>query len=723
MSAKMNVKRSAEAGAAFAADARQALSCGNYRESAALYTKALAREPRSAGLHHEIGVLSCILGDFDGALGLFRQALQYDKMWAPALRGGAAILMWKGRPQEALPYAEGLLAQEGDSPEFCGLLARIYAALGREAEGEACLKRAGRSAKAGGGVPGVCLPPKEPAKGGGASSGEWVSFGMHLRKLGDLSRACEAFRCALEQNPVSAAPYLQMGMTLALLGRSVEAALCLGSAVRLDPKNAEARSRLGAELLGLGRTAEGVAALEAALKLDPDSAPTLSFLGAGLLQSGRQGECVAVLRRAVALQPDNPGLHSQLLSALNYIPTADRAARYGEFSAYSTLFEEPVLRQRAAGAAGAARWEPPAVGGRRIRLGYVSGDFRNHSVAFFVEPLLRHHDRARFEVFCYMTRPDSDTVTERLRGLAEHWRAVGPLGHKALADLVRADGIDVLVDLSSHTAENRLPAFAYRPAPVQVTMIGLMQTTGMRSIDYRITDALLDPPGESEGFNSEKLFRLESGPLVFGPPVGAPEPNPLPAAAGEKLVLACTNDLEKVTPAVCALWARVLRALPEAQLLFFGRPGNRFGRELGRLGIGAERLLEQERRPLVQFLEAHHRIDLALDPFPYNGLTVTLLSAWMGVPCVTLEGKSPPERAAGSLLRRFGLPEFVVQTEADYLAAVVALAGDLPRLAAVRETLRGRVRETACNATRHVAELEGAFLQMLQCAAEGATRA
>jgi predicted O-linked N-acetylglucosamine transferase (SPINDLY family) len=546
-----------------------------------------------------------------------------------------------------------------------------------------------------------------------------VSFGVHLRKLGDLSRACEAFRCALEQNPVAAAPYLQLGMTLALLGRSPEAALCLGSAVRLDPQNAEARSRLGAELLGLGKTAEGVAALEAALKLDPDSAPTLSFLGAGLLQSGRQGECVAVLRRAVALQPDNPGLHSQLLSALNYIPTADRASRYGEFRAYSALFEEPVLRQRAAGA---ARREPPAVGGRRIRVGYVSGDFRNHSVAFFVEPLLRHHDRARFEVFCYMTRPDSDAVTERLRGLAEHWRPVAPLGHKALADLVRADGIDVLVDLSSHTAENRLPAFAYRPACVQVTMIGLMQTTGMRSIDYRITDALLDPPGESERFNSEKLFRLESGPLVFGPPVGAPEPNLLPAANGEKLVLGCTNDLEKVTPAVCALWARVLRALPEARLLFFGRPGNRFGRELGRLGIGAERLLEQERRPLVEFLAAHHRIDLALDPFPYNGLTVTLLSAWMGVPCVTLEGKSPPERAAGSLLRRFGLPEFVVQTEEDYLAAVVALAGDLPRLASVRATLRGRVRETACNATRHVAELEAAFLKMLQGAAEDSTR-
>lgn len=708
---------SAQAVAGFAAEARQALSGGNYRESAALYAKALACEPRSAGLHHEIGVLSCILGDFDGALALFRQALQYDKAWAPALRGGAAILLWKGRPQEALSYALSLQAMEGDSPECCGFLARVYAALGRGAEAEACLEKAGPSEATVAGPTGGHLAAVEPITGDGASGPEWVGFGVRLRHSGQLHRACDAFRSALEREPVSSVPYLQLGMTLALLGRCAEAAVCLGSAVRLDPQNAEARSRLGAELLRLGKTAEGVASLEAALQLAPDSPATLGFLGAGLLQTGRQREGVEVLRRAVALQPENPALHSQLLAALNYIPTADRTVRYGEFRAYAARFEEPVLRQRAARP---GRWEAPFAGGRRIRIGYVSGDFRNHSVAFFVEPLLRHQDRTRFEVFCYMTRPDSDAVTERLRAMSEHWREVAALGHTALADQVRADGIDVLVDLSSHTAENRLPVFAHKPAPVQVTMIGLMQTTGMRSIDYRITDALLDPPGESDAFNSEKLWRMESGPLVFCPPVGAPEPNPLPAEAGEKLVLGCTNDLEKVTPAVCALWARVLGALPEARLLFFGRPGNRFGRELGRLGIGPERLLEQERRPLAQFLAAHHRIDLALDPFPYNGLTVTLLSAWMGVPCVTLEGKSPPERAAGSLLRRIGLPEFVVQTEDDYLAKVVALAGNLPRLAAVRATLRGRVRETVCNAGRHVAELEAAFLEMVRRAAAGA---
>lgn len=291
------------------------------------------------------------------------------------------------------------------------------------------------------------------------------------------------------------------------------------------------------------------------------------------------------------------------------------------------------------------------------------------------------------------------------------------MGNEELAKQVRRDGIDILVDLSSHTAENRLLAFAYRAAPVQVTMIGLMQTTGMRSMDYRITDALLDPPGESEAYNSETLWRLESGPLVFAPPGDAPPPNALPAGNGAPLVLACTNELEKVTPAVRALWARVLGALPEARLMFFGRPGNGLSRELVSLGVGEERLLERERRPLADFLAAHHQIDLALDPFPYNGLTVTLLSAWMGVPCVTLEGQSPPERAAGSVLRRLGLPEFVARDPEDYLQKVVARASDLARLAEVRRTLRETVREKLCDARRYVTELESAFVQMLECAA------
>jgi protein O-GlcNAc transferase len=694
--------------------ARRELALGNYRASATLYAQALALSPQSPNLHFEIGMLSCLLGDFSGALTLFQQALRFDGSFVPALRAAASVLLWQGRAHNALELAGKLLSLGERSPDTHRLLAGIYGALGHPPQQHASLEKAGlcRSAMAESADSTIrlseTLPPEE------RSLEEWLKYGLEQRRTGSLSIACEAFRSAMERDPVSAAPHLQLGLTLALLGRANEAEACLRNAVRLDPQNPEAHSRWGAELLRTGKTDEGIAVLQNALNLHPHAPETLKFLGAGFLQAGRQEEGVAVLRRAVELAPGNAPLRSQLLAALNYIPATNRASRFHEFKTFSTLFEEPVLRRRGPVAADPERRNFSQDPKRRIRIGYVSGDFRNHSVSFFFEPLLKHHDRRRFEVFCYMTRMESDAVTDRLRSMAEHWREVAGLTTEDLVRQVRQDGIDILVDLSSHTAENRLEAFAHRPAPVQVTMIGLMQTTGLRSIDYRITDSLLDPAGESEKFSTEKLWRLESGPLVFSPPVDAPEVNALPAAAGAPVVFACTNELQKVTPAVSALWARVLKALPDARLLFFGRPGNRLTQELASHGIPADRLWEQQRLPLREFLAAHHQIDLALDPFPYNGLTATLLSAWMGVPCVTLEGKSPPERAAGSLMRRFGLPEFVAGTEEEYLQQTVSLALDLPRLMEVRRSLRERVRETMCDAARHVAELEAAFGRMLE---------
>lgn len=698
--------------------ARQALFLGKYSESASFYRKALVLEPRKAALYHEVGMLSCMFGDFDGALGLFREALGCDGSFAPALRGAAAILCWKDLPQEALPYAQKLWSLDGDALDPEGLLERIRKAIARRPAERDPERKKQQDISGEKGADEEEFFSRKLEREGEDSFGGRIRAGRRFRLEGSLSQACEAFRAAMERDPIATGPHLQLGMTLALMGRSAEAAACLATAVRLDPENAEARARLGAEWIRLGKTAQGVELLESALKLKPDAPETLRFLGAGLLQTGRQMEGVETLRRAVSLQPDNPGLYSQLLSALNFVPMRNRAIRFEEFREYSRRFEEPLLGKSFFGPIGKGHPPPQPIRGRRIRLGYVSGDFRNHSVAFFVEPLLAQHDASRFEVFCYMTRPDADAVTERLREMSEHWRQVASLGCEAFAKLVRADGIDILIDLSSHTAENRLPAFAYKPAPVQISMIGLMQTTGMHSIDYRITDAFFDPPGENEAFHSEKLWRLKSGPLVFQPPLGAPEPNELPATKAGHLVLACTNDLEKVTPEVCELWARVLKAIPSAKLLYFGRPGNRFARQMAGHGISLDRLWEQQRLPLVQFLEMHHRIDLALDPFPYNGLTVTLLSAWMGVPCVTLEGKSPFERAAGSLLRRMDLPDFVASTPEDYLLKVVRFAADFPGLAQVRKSLRERVRERLCDASGHVAELESAYVRMLEAAFE-----
>jgi predicted O-linked N-acetylglucosamine transferase (SPINDLY family) len=699
-------------------EARALLEKGRYREAVAEYSQLLKRFPEDAALLCEIGLLACLLGDLDGGADLFLQAVQKAPGCFEASRRLAASCLRRRDFTAAAVHASRALEGMGEDPALLEMLARIMEGL-RDSEASAEFERRADALEPAGlsraaqliqsGQTGEALVLLEKSRREGTVSRRFLSlYGTALRQLGRLERACAAFREAAALALYDENAFYQLGLTLSLMPRSAEAAACLKSALHINPAHFDAQVQLGVELLGLDLTAAAVSAFEKALKLRPDNPAPLRFLAAAQLQSGRQPEAVATLRLAVDRHPSDAPLHSQLLAALNYLDASHRGERFSEFRAYAAKFEQPVKPLDPVVP------RPEEVGRRRLRVGYVSGDFRNHSVAFFVEPLLRVHDRKRFEVFCYMTRPQEDAVTRKLKALASHWRPVASLSSRELAQVIRADRIDVLVDLSSHTAENRLPAFVLRPAPVQVTMIGLMQTTGLDSVDYRITDSFLDPAGESEPFNSEKLLRMESGPLVFQPPSQAPEVNPLPALSGAPLVLGCTNDLEKVTDRVRSLWARLLKALPESRFLFFGRQGNHFVERMGELGVGAGRFIEVRRKPLPEFLAEHHRIDFALDPFPYNGLTVTMLSSWMGVPCVTLEGNTPPARAAGAILRRLGFPEFVARTEDEYVALALKLAGDLPKLAAVRRALRARVRDACCDARRHVAELEAAFVGMVQ---------
>lgn len=698
--------------------ARGLLERGRYREAVATYSELLKRFPDDATLLSEIGLLACLLGDLDGGGDLFLQAVQKDSCCFEAQRSLAATLLRKGKFEAALTHARRALEGIGEESALFEMLAQIMEGLEGPDAGAEFKRRSKELEPDGLHEVSMLLQDKRAAeallwfeRNVGAGRGSlrfWHLYGTALRLVGRFEKACTAFRTVVALAPHDEHAFFQLGLTLPLMARSAEAISCLKSALQINPGHFDAQVQMGVELLGLDVADAAVSAFQKALLLRPGSAAPLRFLAAALLQSGRQPEAISTLRHAVEMHPSDAATHSQLLAALNYVEAPDRSVRYAEFQAYASKFEVGVKVH-----AGEV-FKGIVPGGRRLRVGYVSGDFRNHSVAFFVEPLLRFHDRKRFEIYCYMTRPLEDAVSKKLKALAYQWRQVGHLSSQALADAIRADGIDVLVDLSSHTAENRLGTFILRPAPVQVTMIGLMQTTGLASMDYRITDSFLDPVGQSEAFNSEKLIRLESGPLVFSPPDQAPAVNPLPASKGSQLVLGCTNDLEKVTDKVRSLWARVLKALPDSKLLFFGRAGNHFIERMGELGVPSHRLIEVRRRPLNEFLAVHHQIDLALDPFPYNGLTVTMLSSWMGVPCVTLEGNTPPARAAASIMRRLELPDFVASTEDEYLEVVLRIARNLSGLSRVRSELRGRMRKHVCDARRHVSELEASFNAMVR---------
>ena len=354
--------------------------------------------------------------------------------------------------------------------------------------------------------------------------------------------------------------------------------------------------------------------------------------------------------------------------------------------------------------------------GRRLRIGYVSGDFREHAMAFSLAPVLARHDPESFEVICYANNAREDDVTARLRQSAHEWHRVVGMSDDDMAKRVRGHGIDILVDLSGHTALNRLPVFARKPAPVQAAWLGYVTSTGLAAMDYRLTDARADPPGADESGYTETLLRLPWV-TVFEPAADSPPVAAVPAHAGDPFTFACLNHLSKVTPEFVALWARLLLAVPESRLLFgnAGDPGvqRRLVDAFAVLGVAAARLVFRPKLPLRDFLALHREIDLALDTFPYNGGATSCHSLWMGVPFVTLAGDRYMARMGASLLEQVGLGEFVARTPDEYVERAVRVARDRDGLGALRASLRARVAASPLvDAQGFVAGLEAAYRGM-----------
>ncbi len=388
------------------------------------------------------------------------------------------------------------------------------------------------------------------------------------------------------------------------------------SALALKPDFAKAHSNLGNGLRDQGKLEEAVVAYHAALALKPDFAEAHSNLGNALRNQDKLEEAVAVYRRALELKPDFAKAHSNLIFTMNY------DARYTP----EEIFAESRDWDARHAASRAERIRPlhnPPNPERRLRVGYVSPDFRAHSVSYFVEPLLTDHDRDAVEVFCYAEVRRPDEITVRFQALADGWRSTIGLTNAEVAERIREDRIDILVDLAGHTANNRLPVFARRPAPVQVNWCGYPNTTGMTAIDYRLTDARADPQGTADALHSETLVRLPDCFLCYAPPPDAPEAAPPPGAGNGHITFGSFNNVTKMRPGTIAAWAQILERVPGAQLMIKSKPlsdeeTRRHYLELfAAEGIGAERL------DLVSWvpsrsghLGAYGQIDIALDNLP-----------------------------------------------------------------------------------------------------------
>jgi predicted O-linked N-acetylglucosamine transferase (SPINDLY family)/predicted SAM-dependent methyltransferase len=514
------------------------------------------------------------------------------------------------------------------------------------------------------------------------------NLGCLLESAGDAAGAARCYDEAIAADPRLAMALANRGNLAKTKGDVSAAERLLRQAVELQPARADWQANLGDCLALQWKLDDAVAALRAAIALDPSAARAHFVLGNALVKLGRHEIGEAALRRAIELDPALSEAHSSLLFCLHY-RLGDRPAE---------LLAEHV--GWAARHATGIRLSPPArrtAGDARLRIGYVSPDLRGHAVALFVAPLLASHDRSAFRIHCYASMARADAVTDRLRGLCDEWRQIEDLSDEAAADLIRRDGIDILVDLAGHSAGGRPLLFARKPAPVQVTWLGYPNTTGMRAVDFRLTDAWADPDAGAAPSAVEALLRLPRPFLCFSPPAEVAPARRPPALEKGHVTFGSFNNVAKITEEQIALWSAVLASVPGSRLMLKGHAlaapsaRQRLAALFGAQGIGADRLklLEAE-----QGVEAHLRryaeVDIALDTFPYAGTTTTCEALWMGVPVVTRAGNSHVSRVGVSLLQGAGLPELIADSAQHYADIARDLALNLPRLSAMRAELRER---------------------------------
>lgn len=685
--------------------ARHELDAGQVDQAEALYRAVLELEPGHGGAHHALGLLARQAGDLAAAVPHFAAALQgdpgHDTHWLAYIEAllaarqfaTAAELIALGRRHglagDALDALERQLVQTGAPDPGLVDAAVLLFSHGR-------LVEANQAARA--------LIERFPQHPFG-----WKLLGGVLHLRGDLQGALPAMHTATTLAPDDAEALSNLGMLLIKNDNLADAEQVLQRSIALQPDNVNTHSHLANALLLRGRPRAAHAAALAALALDPDHNEAGPALASSLERLGQPREALAVYRDLLARNPAHHELHSNMLFCMSQMSEIGPAELLAQHQRYGQEVERHVTARTA--------WDNVPDPERPLRIGFVSADLRNHAVANFIAPLLEQlAGRPGVVLHAYYNHPLHDAHTERLRGHIAHWRDVAALDDDALDALIRADGVDILIDLGGHTSFNRLPLFARKPAPVQVSWIGYPGTTGLTTMDYYLAERIFLPPGRYDAQFTEKLAWL---PLFvpFRPVVSAPDVGPLPALANGHITFGSFNRLAKFNSGVMNAWGRLLRALPTSRLLVAGLPEYEGYAQLRAWleheGIGAERVQFHGRVPVADYLALHNRVDICLDTFPYGGGTTTLYAGWMGVPTLTLDGGTVPGRQTAASLEYWGLSQFVAHDADDFLARGLAACADLEGLATLRATLRSRFPQPASGTVTLVADCFEHALRMM----------
>jgi len=652
-------------------------AAGKVDQAIAAYARAIEIRPDFLDAHFRLGNSLAAAGRSDAAAESFRRVLRLNANHVDALNNLGNTVLGAGNAEEAIALYRRVLSI--DSKHFLAWN-NLAAALLRTAEFDDAIAAAQHA---------IAIRANYPPA--------HRNLGDALTARGRWAEAADSYRTLIQLGETqvgsgsgfAADARLRLGEALKQLGRVEETIDLLRQAVALAPEDFEPRDRLASLYWASGDMDPALLLCRESVQRHPMIPQAHHSLGNVFLECGRLGEAMACYDKTVQLQPSNFVADSLKVFATLFHPDYDSSRIFREAKRWEHLHAwrgsvEPHSNYPA----------PDRV----LRVGYVSADFRDHVVGRNLLPLFQHTDRTQFQTFCYSNATESDRFTAQYRSLADGWRDVATWPDETLAAQIRADWIDILVDLSLHLGGSRLTIFSRKPAPVQVTFGGYPGTTGLGAIDYRLTDPYLDPPDDDTSAYIEQSIRLPHSFWCYDPAAmeveDFPAPAALPVVSFGQITFGCLNNFRKVNDRVLELWSDVLKRVKPSRLLILAPRGSHRGvlvDRLGQLGVEAERIGFVDRGSREHYLKAYRLIDIALDTVPYNGHTTSLDAMWMGVPVVTLIGSTVAGRAGWSQMSNLGLTELVARTREEFTAIAVRLAEDLPRLTELRVSLRPRM--------------------------------
>jgi len=665
-----------------------------------LYREILGIEPGNIDVLYNLGIVCQDQQRLDEAVFYYQEALKINPALADAYFNIGTIHYSQGQYDAAINNFQGALELDPDSADIHNNLGSAFQAREKYDEAIFHFQRA------------IKLDPQY--------DNAYNNLGIALKEKGRLHEAVPYFEKALRINPHSMITRKNLAIAILHLGTALHDKETLDQAMyyyqkarEIDPTLPDVYYNLGNYYSDKGLLADAMKHYEKCLDFNQGYIDAYNNLGIIYRGMGQLDKAEESFRRAIRINPYSYAYSNLLLTMLSNARHNFQTI-YAEHLGFSRKCAEPFASEK--------RFYPNSrISGRRLNIGYVSPDFRRHPVAHFLEPVIVSHDRCACKVFCYSDVLVADQFTGRIQEYADQWHNIAGMSDEKVAEQIRKDQIDILVDLTGHTARNRLLLFARKPAPVQVSWIGYPATTGLPTIDYKIVDQQTDPPGTTEQFYTEKLFRMPDSFVCYLPDRDSPQSGPLPVTSAGYITFSSFNFFAKVTQEVAAVWARILERLPDSRLIlkdrnFHDKTTCKYAISMFKQrGISPDRIILQSWDLPPGHLSSYNQIDIGLDTFPFNGLTTTCEALWMGVPVITLSGIAYASRAGVSVLSNIGLPELIAKTKDEYIEIAVSLSSDIEKLTLLRASLRTRMADSpVMDAKKFTADLEQCYQTIWQ---------